>query len=242
MLSAPIEEQISRFNSLNEWFNSIQGRHIAQAIAAELTCLDDVLSGSRLIQLGACGDNVWLASLRYRHKWLIAPQIHNSTIDCSADLQQLPIDRNSLDCILAPFVVDAFNRTEGILDEIDRILKPMGYVVIFGFHYFSLWGIWLKFWESCCFGVYGGFPRSSFTLRRSMFDRGYIQCYCNNFYFIPPVRKQYLLNKLSFLNSIGKMVTPMPSALYCLVMQKHVENHISPSLTTNSIQVNLSYT
>ena len=38
-----------------------------------------------------------------------------------------------------------------------------------------------------------------------------------------------MIYHLDFLNQVGKMLSPMPSAFYCLVMQKQVENYIDPT-------------
>ncbi len=44
----------------------------------------------------------------------------------------LPFKRDSIDCILAPLTLQCFNLNKNPIDEIDRVLKPMGYLVIFG--------------------------------------------------------------------------------------------------------------
>ncbi len=223
-----LAEQISRFNNLNEWFNSPQGDCIAQAINEELLHLQDILYGNILIQLGSCGDNLWLSSLRFNYKWLFKPQIAHGNIHCASILNQLPIDRNSVDCIVSPFTVDAFKNQDLLLDEIDRVLKPMGYVIFIGINLLSFWGMWSKLSKYSCFGIFKGFPKVALSLKHTMLHRGYGQCYYNAFYFLPPIGKKYFLDKLAFLNQMGKMVSIMPSALYCLVMQKYVDGYTDP--------------
>ncbi len=213
---------------LDEWFHSAHGRCIAKAIEDELVHLNDILRGDRLVQLGDCADNAWLRGLQFKQKWLFTPQINPKNINCSTLFDSLPLDRESIDCVIAPFTVDAFNLKDRVIDEIDRILKPMGHVVFLGVNPISLWGIWLKFSHQNCFGLGRGFPKTVLFIKKSMIQRGYTQCYYNGFYFIPPVSQKKLIHSLGFLNQVGKMISPTPSAFYCLVMKKHVENYIEP--------------
>ena len=224
------KEQINRFQNLNAWFHSSHGSFVAKAIEDELSHLNAILRGDRLVQLGGCADNAWLTGLQFKHKWLFTPQIKPNKISCSTLFNSLPIDRESLDCVIAPFTVDAFDLDlkDTVIDEIDRVLKPMGHVVILGVNPVSLWGMWLKFSRKNCFGVCKGSPKSVLSIKRAMIHRGYMQCYYNGFYFIPPVSQEKLIHTLAFLNQVGKMISPTPSAFYCLVMQKHVENYIEP--------------
>lgn len=230
VLTLSCNEQIDRFETLDEWFHSAHGSYVAKAIEEELAHLNDIIRGEQLVQLGGCADNAWLTGLQFKHKWLFNPQINPKNIHCSTLFNLLPVDRESIDCVIAPFIVDAFDLKDTVIDEIDRILKPMGHVVFLGVNPVSLWGIWLKFSLGSFFGECKGFPRSVLSLKRAMIHRGYMQCYYNGFYFIPPVSQKKLIHTFAFLNQVGKMISPTPSAFYCLVMQKHVENYIEPLL------------
>ena len=227
------KEQINRFQKLDEWFHSSQGIFVTKAIQEELSHLNDILHGQRLLQLGQCAENAWLKDLKFKSKWLFNYQIKPAGISCSASFNLLPVERECIDCVIAPFTVDAFHIRDTVLDEIDRILKPMGYLVILGVNPISFWGLWLKFSRNNCFGSDKGFPKSALSLKRAMTYRGYMQCYYNGFYFIPPVKQKKWIERLAFLNQVGKMISPTPSAFYCLVMQKHVEHYIEPLLIEN---------
>ena len=224
------KDQINRFEMLNAWFHTLHGSYVAKAFEEELAHLNDLLQGDRLVQLGGSLDDAWFSNLQFKRKWLFNPQIKPANISCSTLFNQLPVDHNSIDCVIAPFTLDAFHLKESVIDEIDRILKPMGYVVFLGINPISLWGLWLKFSCQNCFGVNKGFPKTVLSLKRAMIHRDYTQCYYNGFYFIPPVRQKKLVHALTFLNQVGKMISPTPSAFYCLVMQKKVENYIEPLL------------
>ena len=224
------QEQCDYFQHLDDWFSSPHGRIIAKVIEEELSHLKEIVYGNRLVQLGSCGTNPWLHELPFPHQWIVKPTLLPTGTHCVSSLNALPIERDSIDCLIAPFTVDCFSSKESVIDEIDRVLKPMGYAIFLGINPFSLWGLWLRFSNQNCYGHATGFPKSLIALKRMMAHRGYSHCYCNEFYFIPPVEQLSSIRALSFLNQVGKMVSPLPSAFYCLVMRKQVENYIGPVL------------
>ena len=106
-------------------------------MASELAHLNEFLYGETLLQLGSSGGDSWLKTLHYSHKWYATPYM-NSSSSLITSFTQLPIDRDSVDCVIAPLVLEGFG-SKNPIDEIDRILKPMGYVVFFGINPMSLW-------------------------------------------------------------------------------------------------------
>lgn len=220
-----LDEQKTKFQALNKWFFSEQGSIIAQAFSSELTLLKDLLYGDTFLQLGSLGDDSLAKKLRYQHKWVVTPDV-NADTTIVALLNQLPIDRNSVDCIIAPLTMDAFSSEKNPIDEMDRILKPMGHIVFFGINPFSLWGAWLRLAHKTCFGETKNRPKSVLSIKRAMLHRGYIQCHLSSFYYIPPFAQKKWIDKFEILNVTGKMISAIPAGFYCLVVQKHEENLI----------------
>lgn len=216
-----LDEQISKYRSLNEWFCTPQGQHVAQAFAAELEYVSGEFSGLNLLQLGACGDNVWLSSLRYRNQWIASPCVIPKKASLVTSLNLLPIERDRIDCVISPLTLEAFSGTKNPIDEIDRILKPMGYAIFFGINPISFWGAALRWGNLTCFGSFASTLTSSLTLRHTMLTRGYRQCALTSFYYIPPVSSEFMIQKLGFFNEMGKMLWPFPAAFYCLIVQKY---------------------
>ncbi|MBA2652380.1 MAG: methyltransferase domain-containing protein [Tatlockia sp.] len=215
------DAQKTRFRNLDDWFNSPQGINIAGFFSSELNQLGDFLHGETLLQLGSYGKNDWLKALHYSHKWQ-ATLYSKSSNSLISSYNQLPLDRNSVDCVVAPLIMEAFKFSNSPIDEIDRILKPMGYVVFFGINPFSLWGIYLRLKRHSCLGEK---TKTVFSIQRAMIHRGYVQSYLSSFYYIPPVFTANWVEKLEILNVLGKMVSPCPAGFYCLVMQKQETAH-----------------
>ena len=127
-----LDEQAHKYRTLDAWFKTPQGSRVAHAFADELMQVSGQFNGERLIQLGSCGDNIWLQTLKFRHKWLVSPCVLPQKTSLISSLTMLPVERDSIDCVIAPLTIEAFARGKNPIDEIDRVLKPMGYAVFFG--------------------------------------------------------------------------------------------------------------
>ncbi|WP_419418652.1 methyltransferase domain-containing protein [Legionella sp. D16C41] len=223
-----LEEQQSKFYALNDWCHTEQGVKVIQAFLSELTPLKDLLHGNTLLQLGYCGSNLFTSNLRFQHKWIATPYL-DKTSNAVMLFNQLPLDRESIDCLIAPLTLDIL-AAKSSLDEIDRVLKPLGYIIFFGINPISLWGWWLQKANKKSFAELLGKPRSVLSIKRAMSHRGYIQCHLSTFYYVPPCKSEKWLKKFELFNEIGKMISPIPAGFYCLVMQKHQENLVGPIL------------
>jgi len=221
-----IEQQIEQFHSLDEWFKTPLGASVAAEFKKQLEPVLNYLKGESLLQLGHCGSNLWLDQLLFQHKWIASPQIAKD-ISLACSLNQIPLQRNSLDCVVSPLVMEPFSSPLFILDEIDRILKPMGYLIIFCFNPWSLWGGALKSGLLDCYAKKPLTMYTSFYLNRILMQRGYVQRSLSHFYYLPPVKKSSTLKKMYFLNEMGKMLWPFPSGFYCYIAQKYTP--ITPS-------------
>lgn len=228
----PLKAQEEKFHALNQWFQTNQGLHVAHAFTEELSSLSSILSGDILLQLGEAGNNPWLAPLHYSHKWLITPYF---SPNCAAitSLYTLSLDRNSVDCILAPLSLEGGRRRENPLDEMDRILKPMGYLIFFGINPYSLWGISLRLGWHSDLKAFTSRPLSLSSLKRTLFHRGYMLCYTSKFYFLPPLFDNKWIKRLECLNKVSKIMKIFPAGFYCLIVQKFEERYTNFILETS---------
>lgn len=223
-----LKEQMIKYTALDAWFKTPQGLRVAKAFASELATVSEFLQGNQLIQLGNCGDNLWLSKLRFRHQWVVAPCKTPSLASIFTSLTSLPLERSSVDCVIAPLALEAFGLDNRLLDEMDRILKPMGYAIFLGINPISFWGAGLRCHWIRCFGDTRSVLTSSLSLKCRMISRGYTQCLLKSFYYIPPVTHKKRIQQLEFFNEMGKMIWPFPAGFYCFIVQKYQTNN--PSL------------
>lgn len=228
-----IEQQKKQYRALNKWFQSPLGLFAAHEFAINLEAIDLQLCGETLIQLGNCGGNIWLKNMRFERKWVISPFALAHKIHVESALNLLPLSRNSIDCIVAPLTLEPFNTSSSLIDEIDRVLKPMGHIILFCINPWSLWGGAIKCGLLNCYKDRNIKMRTPFNLNRMLIQRGYRQVSLSNFCYLPPVNGASLIKKLAFLDEIGKMLWPYPSGFYCYIAQKY--QIIRPSLIIQSV-------
>jgi hypothetical protein len=217
------------FAALHDWFLSPQGQDIVRACAAELQTAPIQFRGKYGLQIGACGKHSFLDDLHYQTKWLFSPEMLAQKHSVIGSVHAMPFERESMDCIIAPMTLEICGHEKMPLDEFDRILKPMGYVVFFGINLWSFWGIALRWGHLAKFAHSPAMLSSSLAVKHAMRARGYTQCFFSSFYYLPPVKHEYWLRKLEFLNQMSKMVWPYPAGFYCLVLQKY-----DPCMTLSS--------
>lgn len=230
-----LNAQIDTSKSLNKWFQTPLGLAVAQEFVTELDLVKEHLRGDTLLQLGHCGENPWLEGLRYTHRWIASPYALPSSanhVECT--LNQLPLARDSLDCVIVPMALELFGSSATLIDEIDRVLKPMGYVIFFSINPWSLWGGALKTGMLRCYEGSSVSMRTPFHLNRILLQRGYRQSSLNTFCYIPPVNNETFIKKTTFLDEVGKMLWPFPAGFYCYVAQKYEMIH--PGLISKPIE------
>jgi hypothetical protein len=228
-----IEQQKKHYHALNEWFQTPLGLCVANEFSSQLEPINNYLKGETLLQLGNCGLNPWLKSLNFNRKWIASPFNLGSTINLECSLNQIPLNRNSLDCVLAPLTLEPFGTNYSLIDEIDRVLKPMGFIVLLSINPWSLWGGAMKCGLLHCYDNRMIKMRTPFHVNRVFLQRGYRQCSLSNFCYIPPVNNDGLIKKLTFIDEVGKMLWPFPSGFYCYIAQKY--EYIHPSLISEPI-------
>ncbi len=221
MTNVLIHQQMKQYRSLNKWFQTPLGVFAANEFTTLLDTLPFKLQGDTLLQLGACGDNQWLNKFAFSHKWIASPFALNNKIDLQGEFNHLPLQQHSIDCVVAPLSLEPFNLGTSLLDEIDRVLSPMGHVVLFCINPLSLWGSALKLNLLHCYHDRPVKLRTPLSLNRLFAQRGFQQVALINFCYLPPVNKSSWIKKLTFLDEIGKMLWPVPSAFYCLIARKY---------------------
>lgn len=222
-----IEQQIKHYRALDTWFQSPLGLTIAQEFTSELEQVNSFIKGDTLLQLGSCGDNPWLKTLDYKHQWIASPFPINNKKHVECSLSQLPLSRSSIDCLIAPLALEPFAQGCSLIDEIDRVLNPMGFVILLSINPWSLWGGAMKCGLLHCYDNKNIKLRTPFHINRIFMQRGYRQCSISNFCYIPPFKNAELIKKFTFMNEIGKMLWPFPSGVYCYIAQKY--QYITPS-------------
>ncbi|MBA4697622.1 MAG: methyltransferase domain-containing protein [Legionella sp.] len=209
------------------------GKQIGQSFGNVLASYQSRLQGDTLLQLGDFGEHPWLEYLSYTYQWLATPDSMASLSNGSVvtEINQLPFKTECMDAVIAPFTLELFDYKINTLNEIDRILKPMGYAVFWGINPWGLWGLSARMRAHRYFGALPVRLRSAFFVKRKMLRRGYVESLWKSFYYIPPVNHKGLLKNVKYFDTLGKFIWPCPAAFYCLIFQKYQEDYLNlPSM------------
>lgn len=211
--------------ALSRWFQSDLGE---QFVAAEKQQLDELLPdlfGFYLLQVGQLADVDLLNASRVSHRKVMGLHPEGKLLQGAFQGQPwaLPIQTDSIDVVVLPHTLDFALYPHEVLREVERVLVPEGHVVITGFNPLSLWQFWrwvLRRWKQppWC-GHFFTTLRLRDWLKLLGFDVTYKKC----FFHRPPVKNRTFLQRLNFMEKMGKHLWPVAGAGYVLVARKRVE-------------------
>ena len=205
---------------VESWFESRLGEAL---MAEEQTCLQEKASslfGYHLVQIGSPGRG--LEPLRQspaRNRVIV----HNEAatgVDIRADHRHLPLASDSIDGVILPHTLDFSPDPHQLVREVERILIPEGKVLLSGFNPWSQWGLGRLFRRGS-----GQMPWCShfFSLKRVQdwftlmgFDLEEV----TYLHYRPPLHNQSVMQKLSFMETLGRRAWPMLGGVYVLTAVK----------------------
>jgi SAM-dependent methyltransferase len=121
------------------WLQTPLGRALLETESRLVEEAFDGIFGEQCLQLGAWGDpQTFLKHSRTQRKWLIDEGGEPAAI---GKFHRLPVQSNSVDCVLLPHVLDYSDRPHAILREADRVLTAHGHLAILSFKTGGLWGL-----------------------------------------------------------------------------------------------------
>jgi len=217
-----------------DWFETPLGRYL---VAAEQTYFDAEVAdvfGFNAFQLGFTRYDF----LRANRMPLRCRIGEHGAVKVRADTCQLPISSNCADLVLLAHVLEFSDNPHQVLREVARVLMPEGHVIVSGFNPWSLWGAARYFgadrgdypWN----GQFIGLPRLKdwMALLGIEITAGRMCCY------LPPVRSEKWLQRLSFLESAGDRWWPFGGGVYFLhgVKRVHGMRVITPQWKKEAVK------
>jgi SAM-dependent methyltransferase len=210
---------------LRTWFEKPPGINLLQVEQIKATQYLADLFGYHIVQLGCLHDDDFISASRISHKLILQldEQLNRSCRTdavCCADALALASD--SMDVVFMPHVLEYTSNPHRLLREVERILIGDGHLVIIGFNPWSLWGLWRIFhcWRKAMpwRGHFFGLARIKDWL--SLLDLELIRM--ERFFFRPPLRNGRLMNRLGFLESLGKNCWPWFGSAYIIIARKRL--------------------
>ena len=102
----------------------------------------DGIFGEHCLQLGLWGEtNSFLRHARTQRTSLIDEAPVEGGPSAIGQMHRLPVEDDSIDCVLLPHTLDFSDRPHAILREVHRVLRSDGFLVMLGFKTGGLWGM-----------------------------------------------------------------------------------------------------
>ena len=129
-------------DSVKQWLATPFGAALLQRESRVVEESLDGIFGEQCLQLGLWGEpNLFLRHARTQRKWHIDEGQADTGAAAIGQFHRLPVQDDSIDCVILPHVLDYSDRPHAILREVDRVLTAHGHVIILGFKTGGLWGV-----------------------------------------------------------------------------------------------------
>ncbi len=124
---------------LESWYAREHGQYLLTAIRKALTDILDTAFGYHLLQLGITHTHPLFAASPINH-CIYCTSRGGDGIGLVAEPDELPLDGDSIDTVIAHHSLEFADNPHQVLREIQRVLTPQGQLFIIGFNPFSLCG------------------------------------------------------------------------------------------------------
>lgn len=221
-------------DSLIRWYAEYPGRLVLQTENQMLNESLPTLFGTYLLQLGQLKTHCLLTSSLIHHTIYYSQQIQ-SNIDSCGLYRQMPFANSSFDAIFLPHILEYEPSTSATLAEAVRMLVPEGYLIITGFNPWSLAGIGYFITRAFSKGSLGK-PIPLMKLSNQLYQHNIEQVLVKTSFYRPFLTSNRWMNRLKFLEVLGKIFCPRMGSIYLLVGRKKVLP-LSPIKPTWKVQL-----
>jgi SAM-dependent methyltransferase len=216
---------MSVFQRLIEWFDGPPGSDLGQLEFERLALVLPELFGYHIVYVGGgwAEPAMQHSPISHRVSFLPAvtgPSTGKGCVVCEPE--SLAIAADTVDVLILPHVLEFSDNPHKVLREVDRVLIGEGHLVLLGFNPWSLWGIWrmLLLWkdEPPWCGHFYGLARIRDWL--SLLDFEIVQT--QRFFFRPPMASRRALQRLDFMEKLGRHLWPVAGGAYMIVARKRI--------------------
>lgn len=217
--------------AINTWYRQPLGIALLKAELSGLAAVLPQIFGYYIVQIGGPNDSELLAASPIHNRILVNQEPAPSgfyQIKCY--LEELPFLPESIDVVVLFHLLEFSPQPLTILQEIYTALIPNGYVIIFGFNPYSLWGL-APLWQKKDTPWFGSWL-SSRQVRHDLAKLGFTIGDYKTFYFRPPSNNT---GNFLALEGIGQIFWPYSGASYMFVAQKTISG-LTPIKPLASLQ------
>lgn len=221
---------VTGYLRMDHWFKTLAGQRLQTEIELCLKSIDLNHLNQNFLQIGSCGENLWLSQFTFKNRWLL--NVFESRVGDLVGLPtHLPFSKESMQVVFAPFLFEFGMDANVMVNELDRILQSMGYVIILGLNPLAMWKVSRYMTRTRRHQWYQAFPGASYWAVKSWFKAlGYEQTNAQFFYYIPPVKTKRFLDYYNLVNHFAKLIAPYPPSFFLLTLQKREQGFVLTGL------------
>jgi len=214
---------------LQEWFSSELGQHIVDCESREFVTIVPHSYWPVAIKQGPALTDCF-ADLDVEIEIGINNQIYKiDTMSCPtviARYEELPLERDSSDLVVLQHALDFSEDPRQVLREATQVLRPNGWIIVYGFNPHSLWGAVRLIRARSERAPWTG----HFLRAKRVYDwldlLGMEVVQCKYLVYRPPVRSVAVPKQFSFLDIVASRIWHRCGAVYMLSAQKrHLAGH-----------------
>lgn len=218
------------------WYQGTPGNLLIKTEMTELAKILPEYSGRHLLQLGGPSGFALFQNSPTWHRLRLSPEYSSvfSGPSVQASFYRLPFFPESIDVILLPHVLEFVSKPELLLKEVYTVLAPEGYVILLGFNPMSLWGLnkWLRRHQHL---PWRGRFWSLMHIKRWLTQQDFKIVEARSILFRPPIRNKETLDKLLFLEVMGRLCWSSMGGVNIIVAKKKqygvtpLKEHLHPA-------------
>jgi SAM-dependent methyltransferase len=133
-------ECIDILTELESWYARDNGQYLLGGTRKAVEEVLDTAFGYHLLQTGCTRGHALFAASPINHR-IYAAQRAGEQVSLVALADELPLESDSIDMVIAHHALDFANNPHQVLREIQRVLTPQGQLLIIGFNPHSLAGL-----------------------------------------------------------------------------------------------------
>ncbi len=130
---------IDILSELESWYTRDNGQYLLEATRAAMQDQLDTSFGYHILQLGVSGGRPLCQGSPINHRLYCAGHLAEG-VGLVAEPDELPLDSDSVDAIIAHHCLEFAANPHQVLREIQRVLTPQGQLLVVGFNPYSLLG------------------------------------------------------------------------------------------------------